>query len=73
MSTTLAVSLPVPLGKRLEALARKTGRSETFYAAEAISCHLEELEDVYLALERLENPGKRYTLMEARKALGLED
>jgi RHH-type transcriptional regulator, rel operon repressor / antitoxin RelB len=49
----LALRLPEDLEKRLEALARKTGRSKSFYAREAILRHLEDLEDAHLARERL--------------------
>jgi RHH-type rel operon transcriptional repressor/antitoxin RelB len=45
----LAIRLPAPIEKRLEKLARRTGRTKTFYAREAILRHLEDLEDVYLA------------------------
>ena len=35
---------------------KKTGRTKTFYAREAILQHLEDLEDVYLATQRLRRP-----------------
>lgn len=35
--------------RRLADLARRTGRSKTFYARQAIEQHLEDLEDLYLA------------------------
>lgn len=70
--TTLAIRLPEELGTRLEALAKRTGRTKTFYATEAITRHLEEMEDAYIAIERLEHPGRRYSLNEAREALGLD-
>ena len=38
---------------RLDALAKATGRTKTFYAREAILEHLEDLEDLYLAEQRL--------------------
>ncbi len=49
----LAVRLEEALEKRLEALAAKTGRTKTFYAREAIEAHLDDLEDFYLAEERM--------------------
>lgn len=49
----LAIRLPPEVEKRLEALARATGRTKTFYAREAILEHLDDLEDVYLAEQRL--------------------
>jgi RHH-type rel operon transcriptional repressor/antitoxin RelB len=47
----LALRLPAEIEERLEQLARRTGRSKSFYAREAILEHLEELEDRYLAQE----------------------
>jgi RHH-type rel operon transcriptional repressor/antitoxin RelB len=49
----LAVRLDKDLEKRLERLAEKTGRTKTFYARAAIEAHLDDLEDFYLAEERL--------------------
>jgi RHH-type rel operon transcriptional repressor/antitoxin RelB len=41
--------------KRLTLLAKRTGRTKTFYAREAILQHLEDLEDLYLAETRLKS------------------
>ena len=51
----MAVSLRLPddLNIRLSNLADKTGRSKTFYMREAIREHLDDLEDLYLAEQRL--------------------
>lgn len=49
----LALRLPEDIERRLEDLARRTGRSKSFYAREAILEHLEDLEDTYLAEEAL--------------------
>ena len=49
----LAIRLPAEVENRLEALARATGRTKTFYAREAILEHLADLEDLYLAEQRL--------------------
>ncbi len=68
----LAIRLPEDIENRLTDLARKTGRTKTFYAKEAILEHLDEIEDKYLALNRLENPGKRWTLDELEQELDLE-
>jgi RHH-type rel operon transcriptional repressor/antitoxin RelB len=43
-----------------------------FYAREAILEHLEELEDAYLAEERLKQPGKRWTQAELEADIDLE-
>lgn len=50
----LAIRLPEETEKRLAELAKKTGRTKTFYAREAIEKHLEDLEDIYLGLAILE-------------------
>ena len=71
--TLLAIPLPEQIERRLDELARKTGRTKAFYATEAVIRHLEEMEDVYIAEERLKNPGSRYTLKEAKEELGLDD
>lgn len=68
----LAIRLPPTIEKRLENLAKKTGRTKTFYAREAILNHVEELEDKYLALKRLKNPAKHWTQSELEKGLDLE-
>lgn len=49
----LAIRLPAEVESRLDALARATGRTKTFYAREAIVEYLDDLEDVYLAEQRL--------------------
>lgn len=58
----IAVRLPDEIEKRLELLAKKTGRTKTYYIREAVIDHLEELEDIYLSLDRLEKPAKRWSL-----------
>jgi RHH-type rel operon transcriptional repressor/antitoxin RelB len=64
----LAIRLPPEIEERLEALAKATGRSKTFYAREAILEHLDDLEDIYLAEQRLEELRAGRT-----KAVPLED
>jgi RHH-type transcriptional regulator, rel operon repressor / antitoxin RelB len=49
----LAIRLPVNIEKRLARLAKRTGRTKTYYAREAILQHLEDLEDIYIADKRL--------------------
>ena len=50
--TAVSLRLPEDLKIRLEKLAKRTGRSKTFYMIEAISEKLEDLEDLYLAEQR---------------------
>ncbi len=73
MKSMIAIRLPADIDERLTALAKRTGRTKTFYAREAIIAHLEDLEDVYIALERLEHPDKRLSMEEVEKGLGLDD
>jgi RHH-type rel operon transcriptional repressor/antitoxin RelB len=49
----LAIRLSADVETRLDALARRTGRTKTFYAREAIESHLDDMEDLYLAEQRL--------------------
>ena len=49
----LAIRLPEDLENRLNHLAKVTGRTKTFYARQAIEQHLDDLEDLYLAEQRL--------------------
>ncbi len=58
----LALRLPPEIEQRLDALARKTGRSKSYYAREAILRQLEDIEDYYLARRRLDRGGPRVTL-----------
>jgi RHH-type rel operon transcriptional repressor/antitoxin RelB len=73
----LAIRLPESIEKRLDKLARRTGRTKTFYAREAILRHLEDLEDIYEAervLERVRaGKEKTYSLDEVTRRLGLDD
>ena len=69
----LAVRLPDDVEKRLKALAQKTGRTKTYYVREAVVDHIDNLEDTYLALERLEKPAKRWSLEDLEKEIDLEN
>ncbi len=68
----LAIRLDPDIESRLERLARKTGRTKTFYVREAILEHLEDLEDIYLATRRLERPAKTCSAEEVKHELGLQ-
>lgn len=54
---TVTVRLQEELNKRLTSLATKTGRSKSFYIKQALICYLEDMEDTYFAIDRIENPG----------------
>ncbi len=63
----IAVRLPQEIEARLDKLAKLTGRTKTFYVREAILDHLDDLEDAYIAEERLKNLGKTISLSELIK------
>lgn len=65
----LAVRVPEEVEKRLEKLARLTGRPKSFYVRQALTMHLDEVEDTYTALYRMENPARRWTLEELERDL----
>jgi RHH-type rel operon transcriptional repressor/antitoxin RelB len=50
----IGIRIPKSVGQRLEILAKRTGRSKTYYIREAIMEHLDDLEDIYLAEQVLE-------------------
>jgi len=58
----LALRLPPEIERRLDALAKKTGRSKSYYAREAILRQIEDIEDYYLARRRRARGVPRVTL-----------
>ncbi len=68
----LAIRLTSDVEERLNKLAIKTGRTKTYYAREAILEFIEDMEDKYIALERLENPSY-CTLEELEAELDLDN
>ena len=75
MSTS--VRLSEEMESRLSQLSETTGRSKAYYIREAISEHLDDLEDVYLAeavLSRIRRGEERlWNLEDVEKHLGLAD
>jgi RHH-type transcriptional regulator, rel operon repressor / antitoxin RelB len=73
----LALRLPDDIEQRLDKLAKATGRTKSFYAREAILEHLDDLEDLYLAEQRLTDIRAGQTqsvpLEDVMKRYGLED
>jgi RHH-type rel operon transcriptional repressor/antitoxin RelB len=49
----LAIRLPEDIEKRLDALAKSTGRTKSYYARQAILEYIEDLEDYYEAEKRM--------------------
>jgi RHH-type rel operon transcriptional repressor/antitoxin RelB len=75
--SSVSLRLPENLSKRLARLAKRTGRTKTFYMVEAIREHLDDLEDLYLAEQRLlairQGRSKAIPLETAMRKHGLED
>ena len=75
--TSVSLRLPDEISQRLEHLVKLTGRSKTYYMVEAIREHLDDLEDLYIAEQRLieirAGRSKTYTLEEVEHSLGLAD
>jgi len=61
----------------LEKLAKRTGRTKSYYAREAILQHIEDLEDIYLAeraLDRIRNDDEpTIPLEDVMKRHGMEN
>lgn len=75
--SSVSLRLPDEISNRLKHLAELTGRSKTYYMLEAITEHLDDLEDLYLAEQRLidHRAGKSatYSLEAVERELGLAD
>jgi RHH-type transcriptional regulator, rel operon repressor / antitoxin RelB len=65
----LALRLPKDVEDRLTALAKKTGRTKSYYARQAILEHIEDLEDIAIAEERLSSMGETMTWEEVKARL----
>ena len=73
----LALHLPPEIEARLDELAKRTGRSKSFYAHQAILEHLDDLEDIYIAEQRreelLKGDSETVPLVELMARYGMED
>jgi RHH-type rel operon transcriptional repressor/antitoxin RelB len=73
----LAIQPPEDIERRLDALAKATGRSKESYLQEAIVEHLGDLEDLYPAEQRLADIragcAETVSLAEVERDLGLAD
>jgi RHH-type rel operon transcriptional repressor/antitoxin RelB len=68
----LSVRLSPKLEARLNRLAKRTGRTKAYCAKKAIEEFLDEQEDYFIALSRLEEKLPGIPLEEVVKKLGLE-
>jgi len=60
----LALRLPPDIEKRLDDLAQKTGRTKSYYARQALIEYMDDLEDIYLAEQRVSEGGPTVALEE---------
>ena len=60
----LALRLPPEIEKRLDSLAKLTGRTKSYYARQAILEYIDDLEDLYLAEQRVREGGPTIPLEE---------
>jgi RHH-type transcriptional regulator, rel operon repressor / antitoxin RelB len=67
----LGVRLEPELEAKLERLAKKTGRSKSYYAREAIRRFLEDREDYLLGIAVLERNEPTISLDELERRLGM--
>ena len=68
----ISIRLTPDIERRLAKLAKRTGRTKSYYARELIEGNLEGLEDRYVAEARLERRRPPLTSRQLRKELGLE-
>jgi len=68
----LSIRLDPDIERRLSELAKRTGRTKTYYARELIEGNIEDLEDRYLAEARLEKRRSPLASRRVRRELGLE-
>ncbi|MBE3110595.1 MAG: ribbon-helix-helix protein, CopG family [Acidobacteria bacterium] len=70
--SVLSLRLPEDVHDRLNRLAEKTKRTKSSFIKEMIETSLEEYEEAYLALERLNEKNARYlTTEELEEELGV--
>ena len=68
----ITIRLPPDVERRIEDLVSRAGHTKAFYITEAVLEYLDDLEEKYLALSRLEHPVKRWTLDELEQGLDME-
>jgi RHH-type transcriptional regulator, rel operon repressor / antitoxin RelB len=68
----IAMRVPPDVEKLLNKLSGKTGRTRTLYVHEAMLLYLDNLEDYYLAMQRLEENLPGVPLQDVERRLGLE-
>ena len=73
---TISVRFSIETENRLNILAKKTGRSKSYYIKQLITEHLDDLEDCYMADkiygDILKGKERLYSAEEVRQELGLD-
>ncbi|MCB0561430.1 MAG: ribbon-helix-helix protein, CopG family [Phaeodactylibacter sp.] len=69
----ISVRFDEEVENRLAALSKLTGRTMSYYIREAVIETLEDMEDIYIAEKRLENPRRTVSMTELERELGLGD
>jgi RHH-type rel operon transcriptional repressor/antitoxin RelB len=70
---TITAKIPENLYDRLDHLAIETDRNKSYFIRQAIEDFLEEKEDHLIAIARMANKGKRYSLKEVKEDCGLDN
>ena len=69
----ITVRLGDSVEKRLDELAKLTGRTKTYYIRQALEEKLDEMEDIYIAEHRVEErEGERWSLEQLENGDDLE-
>lgn len=56
----MSIRLPENMENRLDTLAQLTRRSKSFFIKEALEQYMDDMEDAYVALERIARPGRKF-------------
>ncbi len=67
-----SIRLDHDIEDRLNHLARVTGRTKSYYLRKLIAENLDDLEDQFLAEQRLETSNERVGIAQMRDRLGLD-
>jgi predicted DNA-binding protein len=67
------IDIPQEIETQYAEIAHRTGESKDDLVREALLSFLEDRHDVELAVERLQNPGRRVAWDDVKRDLGLDD
>lgn len=69
----IEIKIPDDIANRLHAISQRTGKTENFYACDAILRLVEDMEDIELANQVLGAPGEWVSLEDVEREFGLEN